>query len=67
MDIQSFNPLKIGSVCNEFAKGINADINMVSIPLKSGLYVILHDTNMRNDIGFNPLKIGSVCNIFRKS
>ncbi len=36
---------------------------MVSIPLKSGRFVInLENIISRDNKGFNPLKIGSVCN-----
>ena len=38
--------------------------NQVSIPLKSGRFVIANDVPTSDDgLCFNPLKIGSVCNL----
>ena len=37
---KSFNPLKIGSTCNELVDAIAQQASTVSIPLKSGLHVI---------------------------
>ena len=36
----------------------------VSIPLKSGRFVIEFQAQMKQVESFNPLKIGSVCNKF---
>ena len=40
-EYKSLNPLEIGSICNEFEMKNAASKIKVSIPLKSGLFVIL--------------------------
>ncbi len=61
--IGCFNPLKIGSVCNAPAKKTTSLRDRVSIPLKSGRFVIYQEAKSEwAELCFNPLKIGSVCN-----
>ena len=58
---EGLNPLKIGSVCNLYS--LKQDVKgLVSIPLKSGLFVILLAPKVGGASSLNPLKIGSVCN-----
>ena len=63
--IVSLNPLEIGSNCNEELRGVAPGYIVVSIPLKSGLIVILWMKMEKpySECGcLNPLEIGSNCN-----
>ena len=61
-DNKGLNPLEIGSICNQSRKE-EAIQFQVSIPLKSGLFVIIKEKDryiVSNCL--NPLEIGSICN-----
>ena len=58
------NPLEIGSICNKKYKVKKVTKKLVSIPLKSGLFVILAGlAELTMSVSLNPLEIGSICNL----
>ena len=61
------NPLEIGSICNSLLTSKIDTLPVVSIPLKSGLFVIISKVALyARQEGLNPLEIGSICNNCRE-